>query len=378
MASEVLRKKLLAGAEAVPEGGPGVDRAWRVGFARAARDMMKLPVDFVGLKQARMSLAEVLDLPGEQSLIFMLEGPEDGLGLLIMSPEILAAMIEVLTMGRVAQQPGEPRKPTRTDAAMLAPLADLALHNLEEGLAEDADLVWTSGFHYGSFVEEARSLGLLLEDVSFRFVTSRLSLVHGARVGEMHLILPADGRGRKPRPSAKGVPSSVAGPAFTAALSARVEAADCPLNAVVGRMSLSLAETMRLAVDMVLPLASARLDQVSVEGMDGRQVALGKLGQHRGMRAIRLTEAEGQGQSSGASLAASKTLSGALNTAVPPDGEAQGWGLPMPAQPDQPNLQDAFGASPLNDSPVSLTEAGEREFPAMDFDFNALPATGTD
>lgn len=363
LASEVLRKKLLAGLESVPDGGPGFDRAWRVAFARAARDMMKLPVDFVALKQARMSLAEVLDLPDERALIFMLEGPEDGLGIFILSSDLLSVMIEVLTMGAVAQQPGDPRKPTRTDAAMLAPLADLALRNLEDALAEEADLVWASGFHYGSFIEEARSLALLLEDMPYRAVTARVSCAQGARVGEMLLILPAEGRGRKPKLKARGVPASVAGPAFAAALATRVEAADCQLQAIVGRMSLSLLETMRLGVDMVLPLPSARLDQVSIEGLDGRQVALGKLGQHRGMRAIRLLDAAAQPSHGGALMGLA---------AKPKENTAQAWGGDPGAQVFDPSPQGGF----TSDLPAMSGAEGDA-FPAMDFDFNALPATGT-
>jgi flagellar motor switch protein FliM len=373
LASEVLRKKLLAGAEAVPEGGPGIDRAWRVAFARATRDMMKLPVDFVGLKQARMSLAEILDLPGERSLIFMLEGPEDGLGLLILSPELLTAMIEVLTMGRVAHQPGEPRKPTRTDAAMLAPLADLALRNLEEALAEEADLVWTSGFHYGSFIEEARALGLLLEDIAYRAVTARLSVAGGARVGEMQLVLPAEGRGRKPKVLARGATSQVAGPAFTAALTARVEAADCQLQAVLGKLSLSLAQTTQLEVDMILPLPSASLNQVSILGLNGREVGVGKLGQHRGMRAVRLIDA-GQLAPAPKNPLASSSSPVAQDTAQEWGG-AQGLGAFTGGSggATQDHGQPSF---PRADGPA--TSEGGGDFPAMDFNFDPLPATGTD
>ncbi|MDO8882724.1 MAG: flagellar motor switch protein FliM, partial [Pseudotabrizicola sp.] len=122
-----MRKKLRFGQHSAFEGGPGADRAWRLGFARAARDMMDLPVDFVSLTTARLSLAELLDLPPERALILMLEGPEEGLGLLILSPDLLTALIEVRTLGKCGTQAPDPRKPTRTDAAMVSPLADLAL-----------------------------------------------------------------------------------------------------------------------------------------------------------------------------------------------------------------------------------------------------------
>lgn len=289
LAGEVLRKKLLAGKAPGPDGGPGADRAWRLAFARAARDMMKVPVDFTALSVARMSLTEILELPPERALILMLEGPEEGLGLLVLSAEVYSALIEMMTIGRCSATLAEPRKPTRTDAAMLSPLADLALGNLQEALTEDGDLSWTSDFHYASFIEDARPLGLMLEEMPYRVLNAQVSLAQGAREGGVLLILPSEGRGQKPRLRAGTVPDAVARPAFAAALKARVEEADCVLEAVVARLSMPLAATMRLSVDMLLPLPSAALDQISFEGLDGRRVATGKLGQNRGMRAVRLT-----------------------------------------------------------------------------------------
>jgi flagellar motor switch protein FliM len=292
VAGDILRRKLQAAANAMAEGGPGADRAWRLSFARAARDMMHLPVDFLTLAVARHSLSEVLDFPPERSLILMLEGPQEGLGLLILSPDLLNGLIEVLTLGRCGPQVPVARKPTRTDAAMLAPLADLALANLEEALAEESDLIWTSGFRFASYIEEARSLALLLEDISYCTLRAKLSLAQGARQGEMLLILPAEGKGSKPRLRANSLPDAVAGPAFSAALSYRVEGADCQLNAILAKLSMSLSQTMALTVDTVLPLPKAGLDRIALQGIDGKAVAEGQLGQHRGMRAVRLAMAE--------------------------------------------------------------------------------------
>lgn len=55
------------------------------------------------------------------------------------------------------------------------------------------------------------------------------------------------------------------------------------------RLSMPLSKVVGLAVGDILPLNVASLDKVSVEGLDGRRLAEGKLGQNRGMRALRLT-----------------------------------------------------------------------------------------
>lgn len=297
----VIRRKVLAGRAVMaeggpgPEGGPGADRGWRLALARAARDALKLPLEVVRLTLARNSLAELLEQPPDFALIIVLEGPQDGLGLLVISPQVLAGMIEILTIGKVAAGPPVARKPTRTDAAMVAGMIDMALAGLESGLAQEADLIWAGGFRYASFLDDPRPLGLLLEDTSYRVLNAEVALADGARGGTVLLALPAEGRGAVPDlPGSPAQDAAETGPAFAAALAEQVAGADCSLDAVLARLSMPLAAVLGLRVGAVLGLARAGLDQISFEGIDGRKVAEGKLGQNRGMRAIRLTPATAQ------------------------------------------------------------------------------------
>lgn len=240
-------------------------------------------------------------------------------------------------MGRCGTQAAVARKPTRTDAAMLSPLADLALANLEESLSDDADLVWTSGFRYASFIEEARSLALLLEDAQYRTVTARIALAQGARAGDMVLALPADGRGPKPQSKPRKPSQAPSGAEFAQALAARVDMAACTLDAVLARVSMPLADILALQADHVLPLPDATLENLRFDGLDGRKVAEGKLGQHRGMRAVRL-----QGPSS---LAPLSGLGPTAHSYVTGFGSASGLAAD-PAEPDGfPSAFDGFPAT---------------------------------
>jgi flagellar motor switch protein FliM len=287
----VIRRKILASRPQVSEGGPGADRGWRLALARAARDDMKLGLDVAGLTLERRSLAELLEVTPDHGLITVLDGPREGLGLLMFSAPVLAGMIEAQTIGRVATGPIAARKPTRTDAAMVAGMIDMALSGLETTLAQEADLVWAGGFRYASFLEDARPLGLLLEDVSYRVLTAEVSLGQGARKGAVILALPAEGRGVMP-PAAPAPTVDIHAPSFADALALQVEAADCVLQAVVARVSLPLSRLMDLQVGELMALPRAGIDRISFEGLDGRAVAEGRLGQNRGMRAVRLTPAE--------------------------------------------------------------------------------------
>lgn len=285
----VLRRKIEATKAALVDGVPGADRGWRVGLARAARDRFAMALDVVSLKLHKRSLSEVLELPPQHGLLAILQGPAEMMGLLVLSPPVLAGLIEAQTLGKVGKSPLVSRKPTRTDAAMVAEYIDHALTDLEDSLAQEADLVWAGGFRYASFLDDPRPLGLLLEDFDYRVMAAEVDL-GPERQGSVLLILPADGKGLKPAPRAKSeLPDPFAGPAFSAALAAQVQEVTCLLDAVIARVSLPLNRVMNLAVGDVIAMPRAGVDSIQMEAMDGRRLVEGRLGQNRGMRAIRLS-----------------------------------------------------------------------------------------
>lgn len=290
VASETLRKKLSVARPATTAPAPsGGEKAWRLALARAFRDTARLDVDILSCLPSRRSLAEVLDQDMDHALILLLQGPEDGLGLLVFSPDVLAGTVEMLTLGRCGERPPERRRPSRTDAAMLAPLADRALSGLQSALEDDEDLVWAEGFHFVSFIEESRPLGLVLDDTAYRVFHLDLSLSGGRRKGWVSLVLPADGAGRRPTQKVEAAKTDDLAEAFAAQLAERVQLAPCQLDVVVGRVSMPLAEAMSLTVGAILPIGGGGLSAISLDGLDGRRLAEGKLGQHRGMRAVKLT-----------------------------------------------------------------------------------------
>jgi flagellar motor switch protein FliM len=287
----IIRRKVAAGRAVTAEGGPGADRGWRIGLARAARDLLKVALDVRALTVERRSLAELAELVPERALIAVLEGPAEGLGAIIISQTILSGFIEAQTIGRIRNQETPARKPTRTDAAMVVGVIDAALSGLEQALAEEADLVWAGGFRYASFLDDPRPLTLLLEDAPLRLLRVEVSLAGGLREGEILLALPAEGRGQRPDAGVDPLAAHDHGPVFSDALAERINGAQSRVEAVLARLTMPLAQVMALAEGMVLPLPQAALDRISLEGLDGRHVGIGKLGQNRGMRAVRLIDA---------------------------------------------------------------------------------------
>ena len=330
----VIRRKLAAAVregQAPPMIG-GAERALPLALARAARDGFGLALECVAVRPHRYSLAEVLELPPERALILLLEGPRGAVGLMILDADMLAGLIEAQTLGKVTAQPVLPRKPTRTDAAMMADWVDMVMAGLEEQLLTEEDLVWTDGFRYSSHLDEPRPLALLLEDTSYKVLTVEADRA-ATRRGQMILALPADGHGRRPQRQVVTVsPDPLEGARFAEALGDQVLEAEVLVQGVLTRLSLPLAQVLTLKPGDLLPLPHAALDRIEVTGLDGRGRGQGKLGQSKGMRAVRLTQCGDAERRSGADVAASRpaqppvaaapvsTARGALAPDLPPAG----------------------------------------------------------
>lgn len=295
-AASVLRRKAGAGRPRPADPVQGTERGVRLALARAAQEVPGLTLSVGALMDDRRSLAELMELIPAQSLLAMIEGPAEGLGLVALSPPVLSGIVEVQTMGRLAPDARPARKPTRTDAAMSAGLVDRILTGLEAEFAEAQDLTWAGGFRYASFLDDPRPLGLLLDDIPYRVFSASVTLCGGTRDGEVLLVLPAEGRGPAP-----GLPEPEETPAqdianrseWSRALGEAVMGAEAGLTAVLHRLRLPLSSVMGLASGALIPVPAEALDRIELEALDGRRLGGGKLGQNRGMRAVRLTRMPG-------------------------------------------------------------------------------------
>jgi flagellar motor switch protein FliM len=239
------------------------------------------------------------------------------------------------------------RKTTRTDAAMVAGVIDGALRGLEQGLAEEADLIWAGGFRYASFLDDPRPLGLLLEDIGYKVLRAEVDLAGGARRGEILLALPADGRGAVPVTKPDGTTAPEAGNAFVHAFADRVNGAHCRIEAILARLTMPLSEVLNMTEGMILALPHAALNQISLEGFDGRRVGDGKLGQNRGMRAVRLSDAAQDGQEEGGA----RVRSGGAE----PQGSGEAFAMPTGFEAEGLDMGGGFPAMDMGDMMFQAT-----------------------
>ena len=301
-AQTVLRRKAEAGRPQADSAPMTATRALTISLAKNAQDTVQMPLRVAEITETRMTLADLPETLEPLSLLAIMEGPGEALGLIGLPPATLSALIEIQTMGRISPNAPSPRKPTRIDASMAAELLDKVMEGFEELLAEHADVTWAGGFRYASFLDDPRPLGLLLEDVSFRVYRIKLLLgPSGEREGGMILALPAQGRGRGPRKAGESKAEAEATAAGgVAAVDPQIEAAwaqnleatvlgtRADLTAVLHRATMSLAQVIQFKVGMTIPVPYAALEDLRIEGIGRQKVGAARLGQAQGMRALRI------------------------------------------------------------------------------------------
>lgn len=286
-----IARKLGASGTAAAAGPGDAVAALPAALARGARlggGGLDLALRSAGLDRAEP--AEVIERLPDHALILSLEGPRGAAGVMVLSAEVVAAVIERQTLGRVGTQPVAPRRPTRTDAMLAAGVAGAVLAALDEAVEDTADRTWAAGFRPGAALDEPRMVGFHLEEGAHWLWRAEVELGGGARQGQVLLALPAAGRGDPPA-SARAAADQAAALVFQAALAEQVMGAEAVLEAVLARVQLPLAQVMALRRGEVLRLGTAALDRIDLTGPDGVRRAGGRLGQTRGMRALRLSEA---------------------------------------------------------------------------------------
>jgi flagellar motor switch protein FliM len=286
VAASVLQRKVAAGGEGTATAAAA--RALGQALARAAHGLFALPLRVQAQAEAVRSLAELPEILEDQALLALLDGPGEAIGLCALGPGLLSALIEVQTTGCLAAAAPAARRPTRTDAAMMAGFVDAALAGLGEEVAETEDAVWAEGFHYASCLDDPRPLPLLLEDGAIRVLRLGLRLGEaGEREGTFLLALPADGRGARHAEAAGPTPEARD---WYARLERALLAAPIEAEAVIARIRVTADAMLGLRPGMLLPVPADCVARVSLEVGGGGAFARGRLGRFRGARALRIEE----------------------------------------------------------------------------------------
>ena len=257
-------------------------KALRLALATSADKMFDLPLVVSALEQVELSQT-ALRPEFSGGLMVLLDGPRGACGAVCLDAALLGALIEVQTTGRVTDRPPQDRPVTRTDAAIAAPLIDATLQGAEALLSEDAPDHWASGYRFGVMMEDARAMTLALHAAAFHVFRLYIEAGDIGRPGVLTVLLPVpEAPAQKPGGAAKDT-----------ALQRTLEqsAMDVPvrLEAVLGRTTQPLGKVCTLKEGDVLPFSMDRPMQIRLEASQKHVVALARLGQMNGARAVRLS-----------------------------------------------------------------------------------------
>ena len=269
------------------EGGRLLPRS----FIRAASRVADLVARATVRSRRSVALAELVDLPETEGFTALLRAGEGPPGLIIFDSVAFSSVIEVMTIGTLSGKAAAVRRATTTDAALMADLVDALLAEVDAN-PTPAD-PFTPGFRQDRLTDDLRLLDVMLEDVPFALSVMEVELLADGvvRKGQVSIALPEP---VPERPDFSGLEMPVddtpmPDTQWERAIEASVMVAPASLGAVLGRIRLPLCELMALKVDSQLTLPLSQLEEVQLEALDRRVLALGRLGQYRGMRALRLT-----------------------------------------------------------------------------------------
>lgn len=285
--NSVLRRKLASQALDPAPTAAGEARLLGRALARATSRIPGLVGSCSAPSRRMATIAELLELIESEAFVALIAAPEGETGLAILDPVAAAALIEALTIGRLARTPPPARRATPTDAQLLSDVIDATLTEWEAAAPAPC-----GGFRFQRLAGDCRLLELILDAPRFDLILQPLALLGDdvRRDGRFLLALPQIEAG-EPEAPAQGRRLSRTARAgdWAHALETRVLAAPTRLTAVLGRVSMPLADAVGLAVGSRLVLPLSNLEEVELVALDGQILGRGRLGQFRAMRAVRLT-----------------------------------------------------------------------------------------
>ena len=275
-----------AGARRPPPEIPPATAAGAVGkaLARAGVATAGLAINATNVTEDRVVLSALDGTTADHDLLAIAEGAASQFGLLIADPDLVAAVIEMQTVGRVLPAPAHPRTATRTDAAMCADFFDHVLEGWERALtaAQLPVANLCKGFRFAVQMVDSRAVKMALPDIAYRRFQAALDLGDGGKQGKLTLLLPYDVvKSSDGTDTAAGYEERREAPPIV--LGARVE-----LHAVLHRTRMSLDDVAGLTPGTTVMLTRVVLGTVVLEDMTGQVRATCRLGQAGGQRALRI------------------------------------------------------------------------------------------
>ncbi len=267
-----------------------LSKALRLTLAKVADDLFAMAAAVIAIRVEERGGDDLEGVFDPAHLLMLLEGPVRRRAAAAFDPDLVGALIQQQTMGKVLPSlEGDPRKPTDTDAAICAPFLD-GLVGRAAPLPEAPDeKALMQGYEFGARMDDPRLLLMALEAPVFTIVHLTVDVEAGTRQGNILLCFPQlEAEDNLPTSEdSDAVAKTVTG----GGLERQVLALNADLNVALTRLRMPLSRMRALQVGDQLDLGVTAFDQAQVQTRDGRKLSRGTLGQIDGVRALQLEHA---------------------------------------------------------------------------------------
>ena len=289
-AGSVLRKKLRP-----RQPSRGRSHKFLDGFAeemirRAAKAAHNLDVAVPEFSVDQVERKEAIAAIQEPSLMFYLMTDDERLGLITLDGTVVDALIEQQTLGRVAKAPRGERSVTALDAKLSEAFAKTTLKQMESFLKVPNAPAVLKGYTLGNREDDKAAMTIALEEDHYDILGVSVDLGPGIKTGKVQLWFPAV--------SETSLALSGGGEVSEELMEIAKELI-VPCAACLPPIQVPAKLLVSLEIGAVIPLPRDAMGEVGLKDAKDRSFAIGKLGQLNGLRALRVTQVRGRGQTKG-------------------------------------------------------------------------------
>lgn len=288
--SALLRRKMETAAPAKSGGSAplspetaGLRAMARAGFIAAGLKIADPSVETVELD----GIAALADLMGEAVLLIPCTAPDGAEGFVALSHGGMTGLVEKTTTGRIAPTAPDPRSASSIDHLLCRGFVERFFEAWSELLSGTAHEAWVGGYAPSEMMIQPDVMSVSAPDVAYKAFVVQASF-DGARDATIWVALPRT----RPRPQQHVEPGEGERSVGEWAKDWREAVLESPaeLDAVLCKLELSLDEVRRWAPGDRVSVPLSALSTVSLGRRNGPAVATARLGQARGVRALRLNE----------------------------------------------------------------------------------------
>ena len=282
--NKILERKAASGRESHLARAMTVQKALRLTIAKVAEDRHDLALATLAIAVESVTNEGLPGVLKDDQLLILLEGPGRQIGVAMLDGAFVGGLVQQQTMGQVHAEMEDERKPTRTDAALAAPLLDDLIGRLENLVERPSDQMTFKGFRYAAMSDDLRLALMALEADTYRSFEISLDIARGARQGKMTLLLPEPGQVEivAEHTADDLIEPQEEGPDVVKT----VFQLEAELNIVLCKLRLPLGQLENLQTGSVIELPPNVFPDVDVTTINGDVVGKGQLGQMDGQRAV--------------------------------------------------------------------------------------------